>query len=237
MAGISDENLNNLSLKNPTKLDIIFNNLIDLVKIRGDDAEAFKKYIDIKKKDREFIKSIDFPVGKQLTIPRLYSENICILLMFDLKQEYKKTLLSMIKNTNEDPTPDQLKTFLDEFENRTQYIYIFLEGKPINTNDRNTIVKFDKLLQEAGCISHDFSNDKFMYNPLKHRYTPPHRKLSKEEVVQFMEKYMVISKSKISHILKTDIISKWIGLKVGDIVEITRQSPTSGSYKHYRVCV
>lgn len=242
------------TLKKQSKYDIIFKNLGGLVKSRGDDEEEFKKYVEnFKTRNKgNDMKSIEIPTGKVPTIPKLYSKNICVLLMIDSKQEYKKVFMSRIKEINENPTEENLKSFFEDHKHKKQYIFIFLKGKPINTNDRNMITRFDKLLMKSGCISHDFTEDRFMYNPLEHIYVPHHRKLNKEEEAAFMYKYLIDpnsntvkslemrikeAKSKLTIILKTDPIAKWIGLKTGDIVEITRQSPTSGTHMHYRVCL
>jgi len=52
-----------------------------------------------------------------------------------------------------------------------------------------------------------------------------------------MEKYMIKSKLQMPLILHTDVIAKWIGLKQGDLVEITRYNQNSGKCYYYRCCV
>ena len=84
---------------------------------------------------------------------------------------------------------------------------------------------------------HDIRFKNLMYNPLKHSLVPPHRKLSLEEIQEMMNKYLIKQKSQIPYILKSDPISKWIGLKTGDIVEIERYNINSGLSYYYRCCV
>jgi DNA-directed RNA polymerase I, II, and III subunit RPABC1 len=52
-----------------------------------------------------------------------------------------------------------------------------------------------------------------------------------------MEKFMIKSKFQLPIILKTDAMAKYLGLKNGDIIKITRVSPTAGEYVVYRCCV
>lgn len=218
----------------PNKFNAIFKNLTELVKYRGDDADMFEKSIQLLLRNKL---SIEMPNGKVPRIPRLYGKDICVLLMVDTKQEYKKALMSHIKIVLSDPTPDRLSEFLDEYDNKKQYVFVFLKGKHISKSDENVINNFDKLLLKAGCMLHHFTDSNFFINPMEHIYVPRHRKCSKEEEPKIMQKYMITSKSKMPVILNSDIISKWIGLKTGDIVEITRSNATSGTTLFYRVCV
>ena len=76
-----------------------------------------------------------------------------------------------------------------------------------------------------------------LFNPTKHHYVPPHRKLSVDEGKDVMENYNLKSKLQMPIILHTDRIAKWIGMKQGDIVEITRYNENSGKSYYYRCCI
>ena len=52
-----------------------------------------------------------------------------------------------------------------------------------------------------------------------------------------MDKYLIKGKSQIPFILHSDAISKWMGLKQGDVVKIDRYNENSGLSYYYRVCV
>lgn len=221
----------------PSKFNIIFKNLMELVKCRGDDVDAFEKSIEQLLQNKV---SIEIPIGKVPDIPRLYARDICVLLMLDAKQEYKKALMHIINEvlTGEQGTPqERLKHFLDEYGDKKQYVLVFLKGKPISKNDENKLNNFDKMLMKAGRMLHYFMDHRFRYNPMEHIYVPYHRKCSKEEEQQIMQKYMIDSKSKMPVISKNDPVANWIGLKPGDIVEITRSNTTSGTTLFYRVCI
>ena len=70
----------------------------------------------------------------------------------------------------------------------------------------------------------------------KHILTPKHLKLSEKEKVQLFEKYHVTSKE-MPKILKTDAALRELDAKLGDMIKITRKSPTAGESVFYRVVI
>ncbi|MBI3027519.1 DNA-directed RNA polymerase subunit H [Candidatus Woesearchaeota archaeon] len=68
----------------------------------------------------------------------------------------------------------------------------------------------------------------------KHTLTPKHAKLSEKEKTQLLERYHVTSKE-LPKILKTDAALREMDAKPGDVVKITRKSPTAGESVFYRV--
>ena len=74
-------------------------------------------------------------------------------------------------------------------------------------------------------------------NPLKHILVPPHEKVPKEEETALLKR-LYAKKSQFPLIrFHEDPIARMLGLVPGDIVKITRPSPTAGVYEFYRVCV
>ena len=74
-------------------------------------------------------------------------------------------------------------------------------------------------------------------NPMKHILVPKHERLSVEEEEPLL-KSLYAKKSQLPLIrFHEDPIARMIGLMPGDIVKITRASPTSGECVGYRVCV
>ena len=74
-------------------------------------------------------------------------------------------------------------------------------------------------------------------NPLKHTLVPPHEKVPKEEETALLKR-LYAKKSQFPLIrFHEDPIARILGLMPGDIVKITRPSPTAGVYEFYRVCV
>lgn len=63
-----------------------------------------------------------------------------------------------------------------------------------------------------------------------------HEKLNEDSAKKLLEKYN-ISKKQLPSILKSDPAISNLEAKPGDIIEITRRSPTIGYSKFYRVVV
>ncbi|MEK6942773.1 MAG: DNA-directed RNA polymerase subunit H [Nanoarchaeota archaeon] len=70
----------------------------------------------------------------------------------------------------------------------------------------------------------------------KHTLTPKHSKLSEKEKSNLFEKYHVTSKE-MPKMFKTDSAIKDLDTKPGDVIKITRKSPTAGESIFYRVVI
>ena len=67
----------------------------------------------------------------------------------------------------------------------------------------------------------------------EHRLVPEHRKMSEEEVDELLEKHD-IEKQNLPKIKSNDSALKQKDFEVGDVFEITRESPTAGETTYYR---
>jgi DNA-directed RNA polymerase subunit H len=72
--------------------------------------------------------------------------------------------------------------------------------------------------------------------PIQHVLVPKHTKLSKKDADKLLEKYNISAK-KLPHILRTDLAISDLEVEAGDIIEISRDSPTAGKIKYYRCVV
>jgi len=66
-----------------------------------------------------------------------------------------------------------------------------------------------------------------------HRAVPDHRKLDEDEIEEVLEEYGV-EKDDLPKIERTDAPLKQMDVEVGDVIEITRDSPTAGKTTYYR---
>ncbi|MFB6182686.1 MAG: DNA-directed RNA polymerase subunit H [Candidatus Nanohaloarchaea archaeon] len=69
-----------------------------------------------------------------------------------------------------------------------------------------------------------------------HESVPEHRKMEENEVEELLEKYET-SKEQLPKIERTDAALKQMDIETGDVIEITRESPTAGESKYYRVVI
>ena len=93
-----------------------------------------------------------------------------------------------------------------------------------------------QLAAEEGFIQ-IFLMQELMYNPTKHELVPKHEKMNNEDVKVLMENLKLKAKTQLPFIQKTDVIARWLGIQSGDVVKITRYSPTSGKSYYYRCCI
>ena len=70
----------------------------------------------------------------------------------------------------------------------------------------------------------------------KHVLVPEHKKLNDKEKATLLEKYN-IAPTNLPRILKKDNAISNLKVNVGDIIKITRQSPTAGVTNFYRVII
>ena len=82
-----------------------------------------------------------------------------------------------------------------------------------------------------------FFMDSFQMNPLKHYLVPKHEIVPKEQHEVLMKDLYVTQKSQFPLIrYHDDTITRVIGAVPGDIIKITRPSPSAGEYIVYRFC-
>ena len=196
------------------EIDIIRSNVKDMLEARGEDVSYIEEHGDVVERSRYYNEIIKLDTNKTTVFFILNKE-----LLKQWKEE-EKSPEDMVTNYNmnhfililsETPSPAMMHFLQDRDKG--------LQAKPIEGQ-----------LQI-------FYKQELKYNPMKHALTPLHEKLSKEEADKVMTDYLIKHKTQMPLILKTDIISRWLGLKHGEIIKITRYNETSGTYYYYRCCM
>ena len=172
---------------------------------------------------------------------KLYAKNICVIIA--LSANSKKTVIEQLKpkkkvNKTEEEL-DVFKEFVSEHKKTdnsyyTNYIFVFEE---LTTADNKLLVIFDKILNKIDGLLSVFMFSDLHFNPTKHHLVDKHTKLTKDEIKDLMTHYNIKAKTQLPIILKSDPISKWLGIRPGDIVKIDRYNPNSGLTYYYRSCV
>lgn len=192
----------------------ILNHSIELLELRGEDVESFKKSLDEIDKNRFYNEVIN-----------VSTKNITVFYAFS-KESFKE-LWSNLKVMD--------VAQMEKLYTTKKFILILHEYPPSIT--LQAIVQKDTAIQEQGGFIQLFLMKELMYNPMKHELVPKHKKMSESDVKNFMEEMQLKSKNQLPLIQKQDIIARWLGLYPGDIVKITRYTETSGKYYYYRCCV
>lgn len=105
------------------------------------------------------------------------------------------------------------------------------------------IVQDKPLSFHRNCVAASYGNaeifclGELQYNVSRHELVPPHRKMTDAEVKDVLQTYMLNDRRGLPAIWSTDPMAKYLGLRPGDVVEITRASPAAGTSVYYRHCV
>ena len=75
-----------------------------------------------------------------------------------------------------------------------------------------------------------------LFNILEHCMVPEHKILNEKEKEKIYEKYKIMQDSELPEISRFDPIAKVLGVRPGELCEITRSSKTSITSKYYRLC-
>lgn len=70
----------------------------------------------------------------------------------------------------------------------------------------------------------------------EHRLVPKHEILDEDEVEELLEKFE-IEKTNLPKIQKNDSALKQMDIEPGDVIRITRESPTAGETTYYRLVI
>lgn len=122
--------------------------------------------------------------------------------------------------------------FKKHFEDEKPYsLYILIVKDKMTQNNAKMLSSLKVNLQQ-------FDIKSLQFNISKHELVPKHELVRDEnEVKDIVSRYSLKSKFQLPIILKTDAMAKYLGLKNGDVVKITRVSQTAGEYIVYRCCV
>ena len=74
------------------------------------------------------------------------------------------------------------------------------------------------------------------FDVMSHQLVPKQSVLTEKETEAVLKKFKIM-KEQLPKILITDPCVKRIGAKLGDIIKVTRNSPTSGTSETYRIVI
>lgn len=202
-------------------IDYVIENLKEMLhENRGDNIDEFNEHeADV---ERERFYNDNYLIN-------FHTSNTAII--FALTKQQRTLIMENLKKNK-----NNLENFVKEYNGKYNLILV-LSNDILTTPSISLLSIIDKILQKKNGMLQYFHINDLLFNPTKHELVPKHRKLTPEEGKEIMEKYMVKSKLQLPLILHTDRIAKWIGLKQGDIVEITRYNENSGKSYYYRCCV
>jgi DNA-directed RNA polymerases I, II, and III subunit RPABC1 len=149
---------------------------------------------------------------------------------------------------NPEPTPDCGPIWVEFFNEKSlgaaqlrqfaQYIItnnyktgIIISDKPLSAASRKTATGIEHLAKIEPFLEEDL-----LVNITHHELVPRHVLLSREEKAALLKRYR-LKETQLPRILQKDPVSRYLGLKRGQVVKIIRTSETAGRYASYRLCV
>ena len=154
-----------------------------------------------------------------------------LLEMKDKKVYIKYHLNKTLKLGNINDYIDDLIHLDNILENKDDII-IIIKDEPNDSliNVLNNIWLHDKIFVNVINIK------RLQFNILDHTLVPKHRVLNEKETIEFKKKYNITDDSQIPDISRFSPVSQVIGIRPGQICEITRHSKTAINTLFYRIC-
>ncbi len=134
----------------------------------------------------------------------------------------------------------------------TSHIYDYVDDlfdieDVLTSNDDLIIISKDKTNQTIkDLIEQLFIKDKkfvniynfhdYLFNVLEHEMQPKFRILSEEEKQKIMKQYNITKDKEFPDISRFDPVSQAMGVRPGEVMEITRSSPTAVKSLYFRIC-
>lgn len=202
------------------QLQLAIRNLLDMLDDRGENTTTIRENIE---------GMTDINILYQQLFDEWKTEKTQIIIALN-----KTMFNTYVKNTIKDPEVDMVEMY-----NRP-HVILLVQDTPSPSVMTNIQLR-DKQMQtrqtQQGMLQL-FTLKQLQFNPSKHILVPKHELISdQEEIKKLLHDYQVKSKNHLPHIFKTDAIARWLGLKIGDVVRITRRNENSGTYYYYRCCV
>ena len=159
------------------KVDVIIENLKDMLKSRGDNIDEFEEHeVEV---EREDFFNDNRPVD-------FHTDNTAII--FALTKNLRSIIIDALKKNK-----NNIDGFVKEFNGKFNIILI-LNNDLLTSPSITQLNNIDKLFQKKGGMLQYFHIQDLLFNPTKHHYVPPHRKLSVDEGKDVMENYNLKSK-------------------------------------------
>lgn len=119
----------------------------------------------------------------------------------------------------------------DEGED-TRVLVLLISKVPVSSTNAKQILDIHGIQVDV------FEVSELIFNISKHTLVPLHEPVRDAAAVKaIVDTYRLKSAHQLPLIQKTDPMARYLGLRPGQLVRVTRYSPTSGEYVLYRCCV
>jgi len=153
------------------------------------------------------------------------------------KEDYEKTIYIKYY-LGKSLRPNNLQEMIDD---------LFYIEEILTKNDTLLVVVKDEVNETLlNTLKHIWESDKIFiiliplqrlqFNILEHILVPPHRILNEAEKIKIKNRYNIINDELFPELSRFDPVAKAIGIRPGEVCEITRPSKTAITSFYYRIC-
>ncbi|CEO59310.1 DNA-directed RNA polymerases I, II, and III subunit RPABC1 [Penicillium brasilianum] len=200
---------------------------------RGYEVSEEELKVSLEEFARKYADPMGYPDRKRMTIQARPTE--------EMKMKY--TALPTKSNPN--PQPDcgtiyvefcpeasglgakQVRAFNHAVSENNFHTGIFITQVPLSP----TAVRMLNI--NPGRIGETFQEQDLLVNITRHELVPKHVLLSPEEKAKLLQRYR-LKESQLPRMQVSDPVSRYLGLRRGQVVKIIRKSETAGRYASYR---
>jgi DNA-directed RNA polymerase subunit H (RpoH/RPB5) len=135
--------------------------------------------------------------------------------------------------------PANLQEMIDDLFNleeillKDDTLFIIIKDEPNET----LLNEVKHIWEKDGIFIVVESIKRLQFNILKHSMVPKHRILSNVETDVVMKRYNITQKMNFPDISRFDAVARAIGIRPGDVCQITRPSKTAIEADYYRICI
>jgi len=176
-------------------------------------------------------------------------------------ENLEQTTDSFRNTFGDSPSRESLTILLEKADDNTDQIFVFFPEddkvgvKPIKTYCermkaenvfkaiivvKTNLTAFAKQaireVSQRGYRIEYFRDAELLVDITEHRLVPTHAVLTDTQKQELLNRYR-LKPSQLPRIQQQDPIARYLGLKTGQVVKITRPSETAGRYITYRICM
>ena len=155
-------------------------------------------------------------------------ENNKILVKYILNDKLKRNLEKAIEHIYTEVLSDEDTCVIITKENH-------IKNKDGNKNSSSLEEYINRNFMSKGRLIQILCLTNYCFDISEHELTPTYRILSEEEKQEVLDKYH-ITEEQNPNVFVSDPLATFYGVKVGNLVEVTKTSETNGYTKYYRLC-
>ena len=148
-----------------------------------------------------------------------------------IREHIKKKTKKSITYINFKKVHEKIKNIHDLLFN-DQIIYVICDTNYENIEENEKILNLRKNKNVEV-----FDIKRLMINITKHFIVPKHEKISIMEANKLKNKLKINSIYKLPTLMTYDPVARYFNFKQGEVIKITRNSPSTGEHIMYRVCI